>query len=48
MNFHSPLHVASYFGDFKAVRHLMKLGAKPKSEAQAERPLEIGKDKFVR
>jgi ankyrin repeat protein len=48
LNYHSPLHLASYFGDFKATRHMMKLGADSNSAAQAERPLEVGKDKFVR
>ena len=47
-NFHSPLHLASYFGDFKAARYMVKLGADPNSPAFAERPLEVGKDKFVR
>ncbi len=47
-NHHSPLHVASYYGDFKASRFMIKLGADPNSAAFAERPLEVGKDKFVR
>ena len=47
-NQHSPLHLASYFGDFKASRHLIKLGAEPTSAAFAERPLNVGKDKFTR
>ena len=47
-NYHSPLHVASYFGDFKATRYMIKLGADPHSAAFSERPLEGGKDKFVR
>jgi ankyrin repeat protein len=47
-NFHSPLHIASYFGDFKASRFMVKLGADPNSPAFSERPLEVGKDKFVR
>jgi ankyrin repeat protein len=47
-NFHSPLHVASYYGDFKASRFMVKLGADPNSPAFPERPLEVGKDKFVR
>lgn len=47
-NCHSPLHIASYFGDFKASRFLVKLGAQPTSAAFAERPLEVGKDKFSR
>lgn len=47
-NFHSPLHVASYFGDFKASRFMIELGADPNSPAFAERPLEVSKDEFVR
>ena len=47
-NHYSPLHVASYFGDFKASRFMVKLGADPNSHTFAERPLEVGKDKFVR
>lgn len=47
-NFHSPLHVASYYGDFKASRYMIKLGADPNSPAFSERPLEVGKDKFTR
>ncbi len=47
-NYHSPMHVASYFGDFKATRFMIKHGADPNSPAFAERPLEVGKDKFVR
>lgn len=47
-NYQSPLHVASYFGDFKAVRHMIDLGADANSAAYAERPLNVGKDKFVR
>ena len=47
-NFHSPLHVAAYFGDFKASRFMVKLGADPNSAAFAERPLEVGKDQFTR
>lgn len=31
-NEQSPLHVASYFGDFKAVRHMVNLGADATSE----------------
>lgn len=48
VNYHSPLHVASYYGDFKASRFMIILGADPNSPAFAERPLEVGKDKFVR
>ena len=47
-NYHSPLHIASYYGDFKASRFMIKLGADPNSKAFSERPLEVGKDKFTR
>jgi ankyrin repeat protein len=47
-NYYSPLHVASYFGDFKASRFMVQLGADPNSPAFSERPLEVGKDKFTR
>ena len=40
--------MASFFGDFKASRFMVKLGADPNSPAFARRPLEVGKDKFVR
>ena len=45
-NEHTPLHIASYFGDFKAERFMVNLGAETKNFAI--RPLEIGKDKFAR
>lgn len=47
-NLQSPLHVSSYFGDFKASRVLTAKGAEPSSAAYAVRPLEVGKDKFTR
>lgn len=47
-NYYSPLHVASYFGDFKASRFMVQIGADPNSPAFSERPLEVGKDKFTR
>lgn len=47
-NYQSPLHVASYFGDFKASRLIIKKGAESKSAAFAERPLNVSKDKFTR
>jgi ankyrin repeat protein len=47
-NLQSPLHVSSYFGDFKASRVLTARGAEPASAAYAVRPLEVGKDKFTR
>jgi hypothetical protein len=40
--------VASYFGDFKASRLLVKKGAEPTSAAFAERPLNVSKDKYTR
>jgi hypothetical protein len=42
------LHVASFFGDFKASRLLIKKGAEPQSAAFVERPLNVSKDKFTR
>ena len=47
-NYHTPLHISSYFGDFKASRLFTLHGAEPASEANAEAPLEIAKDKFAR
>ena len=40
--------MASYFGDFKASRLMIKRGAEPTSAAFAERPLNVSKDKFSR
>lgn len=48
INYHTPLHISSYFGDFKASRIFTKLGANASSAATAEEPLELGKDKFTR
>jgi ankyrin repeat protein len=45
-NDHTPLHIASYFGDFKAERFMCNLGAEKKNFEV--RPLEMGKDKFAR
>ena len=45
---YSPLHMSSFFGDFKASRMMVKAGAEPSSAAYANRPLEVGKDKFTR
>jgi hypothetical protein len=42
------LHVSSYFGDFKASRIFTHYGANTASAANAEAPLEVGKDKFSR
>jgi ankyrin repeat protein len=47
-NYHTPLHISSYFGDFKASRLFTLHGADPASEANAEAPLKIAKDKFTR
>ena len=47
-NYHSPLHVASYFGDYQSTRLLTKLGSEPHSAAFPQKPLEIGKDKYTR
>ena len=40
--------MASYFGASATSRHLIRLGAEPRSAAFAQNPLEIGKDKFTR
>ena len=47
-NYHTPLHVSSFFGDFKASRIFTHYGANTSSAANAEAPLEVGKDKFSR
>lgn len=47
-NDHTPLHIASYFGDFKAEKFMLDFGAKTQEPAFVTRPLEIGKDKFAR
>ena len=48
INYHSPLHVASYFGASATSRFLIRLGSEPRSAAFAQNPLEISKDKFTR
>lgn len=48
VNFHTPLHISSYFGDFKQSRLFTHLGANTSSAANAEAPLKAGKDKFTR
>ena len=48
VNGHTPLHIASYFGDFKSARYMVDLGATPMSENFVTRPLEVSKDKFAR
>lgn len=47
-NYHSPLHVASYFGASQTSRNLIRLGAEPRSAAFAQNPLEVSKDKYTR
>ena len=47
-NYHTPLHISSYYGDFKASRLFTLKGSNPDSAATAEAPLEVGKDKFSR
>lgn len=44
----TPLHIASYFGDFKASRFMVDMGAEPVHHNYRERPLEVSKDKFAR
>jgi len=48
VNYHSPLHIASYFGSFQAARTIVKLGCEPHSAAFPQNALEIGKDKYTR
>ena len=48
VNYHTPLHLSSYFGDFKASQLLKLKGSNPDSAATAEAPLEVAKDKFSR
>ena len=47
-NYHTPLHISSYYGDFKASSLFTSLGANAASAATAEAPLEVSKDKFAR
>jgi ankyrin repeat protein len=47
-NKHSPLHISSYFGDFKASRMMKKAGAEASSAAYEQQPLEVGKNQFAR
>ena len=44
----TPLHIASYYGDFKASRFMVDMGADPVHANYRERPLEVSKDKFAR
>jgi hypothetical protein len=48
INYFTPLHIASYFGDFKQSRLFTQLGADAHSEANAEAPLTVAKDSFTR
>ena len=47
-NYHTPLHISSFFGDFKASTLFTQFGANAASAATAEAPLEVSKDKFAR
>jgi ankyrin repeat protein len=47
-NMHTPLHISSYFGDFKNSRLYTTLGASTTSAANAEAPLEVCKGKESR
>lgn len=47
-NYHSPLHIAAFVGDFKAARLLTKKGAEASSAAFPTKPLECGKDSHTR
>ena len=47
-NYHTPLHISSYFGDFKSSSLFTSLGANTASAATAEAPLEVSKNKFAR
>ena len=47
-NMHTPLHVASYYGDFHQARLFTKLGASASSAATNEAPLELAKHKQSR
>ena len=44
----TPLHISSYYGDFKSSRYMVDMGADAVHENFRERPLEISKDKFAR
>ena len=45
---YSPLHISSYFGDFKSSRLFTTKGAETTSKDYYQNPLEVGKDKFSR
>ena len=44
----TPLHIASYYGDFKSSRYMVSKGADPVHVNYRERPLEVSRDKFSR
>ena len=44
----TPLHIASYYGDFKSSRYMVSKGADPVHANYRERPLEVSRDKFSR
>lgn len=44
----TPLHIASYYGDFKSSRYMVDMGADPVHANYRERPLEVSRDKFSR
>ena len=50
VNGHTPLHIASYFGDFKTSRLFTMKGANPLFETAngKETCLAVGKDKYSR
>jgi ankyrin repeat protein len=47
-NMHTPLHISSYYGDFKNSRLYTTLGASTTSAANAEAPLKVCKGKESR
>lgn len=48
VNSHTPLHIASYVGDFKSARLFVDLGADAQSGEYKTKPLMVSKDKFAR
>lgn len=48
LNQYTPLHISSYYGDFKASSYMVELGASTTDKTFAERPLEVSRDKFSR
>ena len=47
-NQYTPLHIASYYGDFKSSRYMVDMGADPVHDSYRERPLEVSRDKYSR